>query len=133
MVVQEPREEVRGRVINVSSQFGFTSSTGEGRLRGHQGRRRSPDAPAGDRLPARGIVVNAVAPGRIVTGTHPGELAYLNDGVVDTETASPSAARPLSGLGRPEDVAGAALFLASDDCSFISGQTLHVDGGWTAY
>ncbi|MGD0808902.1 MAG: SDR family oxidoreductase, partial [Acidimicrobiales bacterium] len=32
-----------------------------------------------------------------------------------------------------EDVAGAALFLASDDCSFMSGQSLHVDGGWTAY
>ena len=42
-----------------------------------------------------------------------------------------SPARPSRGSAAPEDVAGAALFLASDDCTFVSGHVLMVDGGWT--
>ncbi|RYI99219.1 MAG: SDR family oxidoreductase, partial [Acetobacteraceae bacterium] len=75
---------------------------------------------------AQGIVCNAVAPGKILTGktgraVDPAMLAY-------------SAARtPWPRLGRPEDVAGAALFLASDDAMFVTGENLMVDGGWMAF
>lgn len=133
MVTQEPNLEVRGRVINVSSQWGFTAPPGRvayGVTKAgvaHLTRQLAID------YAADGIVVNALAPGRIMTGTHPGEVDYIERGIVDDDTAFSIMRTPYPRLGRPEDVAGAALFLASDDCSFISGQCLHVDGGWTVY
>jgi NAD(P)-dependent dehydrogenase (short-subunit alcohol dehydrogenase family) len=57
----------------------------------------------------------------------------MEHGTIDEDTALSISRTPFPRLGRPEDVAGATLFLASDDCSFMSGQSLHVDGGWTAY
>ena len=81
----------------------------------------------------QGVIVNAVGPGRILTGTHPGEREYLADGTVDEATAFSLKRTPFPRLGRPEDVAGAILFLASDDATFVSGHLLMVDGGWTAY
>ena len=75
-----------------------------------------------------GVIVNAVAPGRIITGTHPGEV----DGT-DPEIPYSEARTPFSRLGKAEDTAGAALYLASDDCTYVSGVNLLVDGGWMAY
>ena len=74
----------------------------------------------------RGIIVNAVAPGKILTRP-------LDE--PDTpETLDYSHARtPFGRLGRPEDVAAATVFLASDECSYVSGINLLVDGGWMAY
>jgi NAD(P)-dependent dehydrogenase (short-subunit alcohol dehydrogenase family) len=80
-----------------------------------------------------GIIINAVAPGRIITGTHAGEREYLETGAVDDAIAFSLSRTPFPRLGRPDDVAGAVLFLASDDCNFISGHNLLVDGGWMAY
>jgi NAD(P)-dependent dehydrogenase (short-subunit alcohol dehydrogenase family) len=77
-----------------------------------------------DYAPA-GIICNAVAPGKILTGKSgravaPEMLAYSH------------ARTPLPRLGQPNDVASAALFLASDEASFITGENLLVDGGWMA-
>jgi glucose 1-dehydrogenase len=133
MLTQEPRLEVRGRIVNVSSQWGFTAPPGRvayGVTKAaiaHLTRQLAVD------YAVHGVIVNTLAPGRIITGTHPGEVDYLESGVVDDDTAFSLSRTPYPRLGRPEDVAGAALFLASDDCSFISGQTIHVDGGWTIY
>jgi NAD(P)-dependent dehydrogenase (short-subunit alcohol dehydrogenase family) len=73
----------------------------------------------------RGILVNAVAPGKILTGSpeqqNPETLAYARSRT------------PFPRLGRPEDVAGAALFLACEDSGYVSGVNLLVDGGWMAY
>lgn len=130
---QEPIDEVRGRIVNLSSQLGFTAPPGAVTYAvakagvAHLTRQLAVDF-AGD-----GIIVNAVAPGRIMTGTHPGEREYLADGFVDEATAFSLKRTPFPRLGRPEDVAGAILFLASDDCTFVSGHVLMVDGGWTAY
>lgn len=73
-----------------------------------------------------GITVNAVAPGAIDT---PMLRAGLNDRVL----AEILAATPLGRLGRPEDVSGVAVFLASAHAAFISGSVLNVSGGWLPY
>lgn len=69
----------------------------------------------------RGIRVNSIAPGIIETD----QLAGLDE----AGRKRYAALAALNRLGRPEDVAGAVLFLASDLSAFVSGQTLHVDGG----
>jgi NAD(P)-dependent dehydrogenase (short-subunit alcohol dehydrogenase family) len=75
---------------------------------------------------ARGVRVNCVNPGFIDTdmireATESPELRQLVEGQT-----------PMGRLGRPEEVASAALFLASDDSSFMTGAPLVIDGGWTA-
>lgn len=125
MLRQEPRGEVRGRIVNISSQHGMVRSPrafayGVGKAAVVYMTRQI----AGD-YAADGIVCNAVAPGKILTGrggaaTAPEVLAYSHSRT------------PWPRLGRPSDVANAALFLASDEASFLTGENLMVDGGWMA-
>jgi glucose 1-dehydrogenase len=72
-----------------------------------------------------GITVNAIAPGAIAT---PINADLLNN---QAQLDSLIAQIPLGRLGKPEDVAGLAAFLASDDASYITGATYFVDGGLT--
>lgn len=72
-------------------------------------------------MAARGIRVNAVTPGFIKTDM----TSVLSEKVV----AAMEASIPLARLGEPEDIAKAVLFLVSDNAAYITGQTLHVDGG----
>jgi glucose 1-dehydrogenase len=125
MLRQEPRNEVRGRIVNISSQHGMIAAPGDvpygvSKAGAAQLTRQVAVDHARDL-----IVCNAVAPGKIVTGK-PG---------ADTDPARLDYARrrtPWPRLGRPEDVASAALFLASDMASYITGINLLVDGGWMA-
>jgi 2-deoxy-D-gluconate 3-dehydrogenase len=75
---------------------------------------------------ADNIRVNAIAPGTIVTRQTEGLLA--NPDALATRLAK----IPMNRLGKPEDVAGAAVFLTSDAAAYITGQVLAVDGGWLA-
>jgi NAD(P)-dependent dehydrogenase (short-subunit alcohol dehydrogenase family) len=74
------------------------------------------------------IRVNAIAPGIVST-----ELTqqFIADGAVDA--AAFINRTPLKRMARPEEIAAAALFLASEDAAFITGHILLVDGGWSAY
>jgi len=125
MRLQEPREEVRGRVINLGSQHGIIGARGElpygvskaGAI--YLTRQIAVDY-AKDH-----IVCNCISPGKIVTGK-PG----IDD---DPERLERAAQRtPWPRLGRPQDIANAAIFLASDRATFITGSNLMVDGGWLA-
>ena len=74
-------------------------------------------------LAHRGVRVNAIGPGSIETDMM---AVILTD---EEATARVMARTPLNRMGQPEDVAGTALFLASDDSSYITGQTIYVEGG----
>lgn len=77
------------------------------------------------------IRVNAVAPGTILTPLVK-ELGSRGPGGLETYKELMSAKHPIGRLGKPEDVAYATLFLASDEATFITGAVLPVDGGYTA-
>jgi gluconate 5-dehydrogenase len=74
----------------------------------------------------RGVLVNAIGPGFLSTEMTAGlrDNPRLRDGLI--------AKTPLGRLGEPEEVVGAALYLASAASSYVTGQTIYVDGGWTA-
>jgi len=113
-----------GSVINIASAAAFLGVAGAmvyaGVKAGVLGLTRAAAAELG---PQR-VRVNAICPGSIMT-----EGVRIN---VDAATAAKRLARtPLGRLGEPHDVASAALFLASDDSSWITGESILVDGGTT--
>jgi len=125
MITQEPRQEVRGRVINLGSQHGIVcaprdtpygvSKAGAIYLTKQIAVDYAKDL----------IVCNCISPGKIVTGKpgmamDPALLEYARRRT------------PWPRFGRPEDIANAAVFLASDRATFITGSNLVVDGGWLA-
>ena len=125
MLAQEVRNEARGRIVNISSQHGMIAAPGDCSY----GVSKSAVVYLTRQIAADygkdNIVCNAVAPGKILTGK--------GGRAVEPRWIEYSHARtPLPRLGRPEDVANAALFLASDEATFITGENLMVDGGWMA-
>ena len=79
---------------------------------------------------AQGIRCNAICPGWIMTGMADAAFALADDPVV--ARADALARHPAGRFGQPEDVAAVAMWLASDESSFVTGQTFTVDGGLTA-
>lgn len=125
MLRQEPRNETRGRIVNISSQHGMiaapediaygTSKSGVVYITRQIAADYAKDQ----------IVCNAVAPGKILTGK--------TGRAVEPRWIEYSQSRtPMARLGTPEDVARAALFLASDEATYLTGVNLMVDGGWMA-
>ena len=68
------------------------------------------------------VRVNELAPGWI-------ETAFAQDGMTEDAYKAVLESTPMRRFGRPEDVAGAALYLASDEASFVTGQTIRINGG----
>jgi glucose 1-dehydrogenase len=127
MVDQEPRAEIRGRVINMASQMGFVGTPGHVAYCALKGGIVNMTRQIAVDFAKRGVLVNAIVPGKVPT--NPLELEET-----EAEPIEYSMNRtPFPRLGRPEDVAGMALYLASDECNFVSGASLPVDGGWLAY
>jgi NAD(P)-dependent dehydrogenase (short-subunit alcohol dehydrogenase family) len=125
MLTQEPRGEVRGRIVNISSQHGMIASPGDVAYGVSKSGAAYLTRQVAVDYAADLIVCNAVAPGKIIT----------SKAEADAESPRLDYARrrtPWPRLGRPQDVASAALFLASDMASFITGVNLLVDGGWMA-
>ncbi len=114
-----------GSIINMSSQVGVTPGAGAGAY---------PISKAGIIMMTRQLAlelsefkirVNALAPGIVKTEFN---SPFWKDPAVEVETA---AMVPLGRLAEPEDIAGAAVFLASDAAGYITGQVLCINGGWT--
>ena len=125
MLEQPVRGETRGRIVNISSQHEMVSSPHNFAY----GVSKSAIVYMTRQIAAdyghESIVCNAVAPGKILTGR--GGAA-----VSEAALAYSNSRTPMPRLGRPGDVANAALFLASDECTYMTGVNLMVDGGWMA-
>jgi NAD(P)-dependent dehydrogenase (short-subunit alcohol dehydrogenase family) len=127
MLGQAPRGDARGRIVNITSQHGMVGAPGHFAYAVGKGGLVQMTRQVAVEHGRDGVLCNAVAPGKIVTGA-PGDLSADEDSL-----AYVTARTPFSRLGHPEDVAGAVAFLASDDATYVSGATLLVDGGWMAY
>lgn len=125
MLEQEPLGEIRGRVINISSQHGMVGSPGHVAYSTSTGGVINLTHQLAVHYGRHGVLVNAVAPGKILTGS-PEQVN--EEAIADSHVRT-----PFFRLGQPSDVAAAAAFLASDDAVYISGTNLLVDGGWMAY
>jgi len=111
----------KGSIINMSSLSAFKGLAGQTNYAASKGGITSFTRAAAQELGRFGIRVNAVAPGLIATD-------LVKD--MDQEALAGLSQRiPLGRIGRPEDIVGAVLFLASDQSDYITGQTLLIDGG----
>lgn len=110
-----------GRIINMSSVSGVAGNAGQANYAASKAGLIGLTKAAARELASRGVTVNAIAPGFIETDM----TNVLGDKVKEAAVAQ----IPLGRFGKPEQVAAAAAFLASEEAGYITGQTLHVDGG----
>ena len=117
----------RGSIINISSGAGLGAEPGLGAYGAAKAAVINLTKTAAVENAATGVRVNCIAPGPIAT---PGILGWLE--TWPGGRAAFQAQIPARRMGEPEEIAGAALFLASDDASFVTGSVLVVDGGVAA-
>jgi 3-oxoacyl-[acyl-carrier protein] reductase len=110
-----------GRVINIASVVGLTGNKGQVNYAASKAGLIGLTKSIAKELGSRNVLANVVAPGFIETDMTAGLSAEVRTGM--------SAGVALERFGRPEDVAGAVVFLASDAAAYITGQVLVVDGG----
>ncbi|MBC8247070.1 MAG: 3-oxoacyl-[acyl-carrier-protein] reductase [Deltaproteobacteria bacterium] len=110
-----------GRIVNIASVVGAIGNAGQANYSASKAGVIGFTKSVAKELAPRGVTVNAVAPGFIETDM----TAVLPDKVKEALMKQ----IPLGHIGKPEDVAAAIIFLASDDASYITGQVIHVNGG----
>jgi 3-oxoacyl-[acyl-carrier protein] reductase len=110
-----------GRIIGIASVVGVTGNPGQGNYAAAKAGMIGMAKSLAREVASRNITVNTIAPGFIETPM----TGALNDKQKDSILGSVPAGR----LGRADEIAAAALFLASDEAAYITGETLHVNGG----
>lgn len=110
-----------GKIVNVASIVGVSGNPGQANYVASKAGIIGMTKSTAQELASRNIHVNAVAPGFISTD--------MTDALTEQQREQMLAMIPLARLGEPEDVAKVVRFLASDDASYLTGQTIHVDGG----
>ena len=111
----------RGRIVNVSSVIARMGNAGQSNYAASKAGIEGFTRALAQEVGSRGITVNAVAPGFIET--------EMTDGITEAQREQLLARVPLGRLGRSEEVAGVVVFLASDAAAYVTGETLHVNGG----
>ena len=120
-----------GKVVNIASDAGRVGSSGEGPYSACKGGIIAMTKTLARELATKGVRLNTVCPGLTETAM----LESFMQGAGDPQKLREAYTRavPIGRLGRPADIAGAVLFLASDDAEFITGQTISVSGGLTMH
>ncbi|MGQ0663209.1 MAG: 3-oxoacyl-[acyl-carrier-protein] reductase [Pseudomonadota bacterium] len=110
-----------GRIIGVTSIVGVTGNPGQANYAAAKAGMIGMSKALAAEVASRGITVNCVAPGFIATS--------MTEGLAAARTQQLLAAIPMGRLGNPAEVAAAVVFLASEEAVYVTGQTLHVNGG----
>ncbi|MFZ5929668.1 MAG: 3-oxoacyl-[acyl-carrier-protein] reductase [Pseudomonadota bacterium] len=110
-----------GRIISITSVVGVTGNPGQGNYAASKAGMIGMSKSLAQEIASRGITVNCVAPGMIKTA--------MTDALDDGQRERLLNAIPAGRLGDSADVANCVLFLASEEATYITGQTLHVNGG----
>ena len=110
-----------GRIINITSVIGVSGGAGQSNYSASKAGIIAMSKSLAQEVGSRSVTVNSIAPGFIETNM----TAELSDDRKEDILRSISVGR----LGKPDDIAGAVCFLASDKASYITGQTIHINGG----
>lgn len=120
-VTRQMMKQRSGRIINISSIVGVSGNPGQANYVAAKAGVIGLTKTTAKELSSRGITVNAVAPGFITTD--------MTDQLPEEVKTEMLKQIPLARFGEPKDIANVVTFLASDDSKYMTGQTLHVDGG----
>lgn len=110
-----------GRIISITSVVGTTGNPGQANYAASKGGITAMSKALAQELASRGITVNCVAPGFIASP--------MTDALPDAQKEALNARIPAGHMGAGADVAAAVVYLASREASYVTGQTLHVNGG----
>lgn len=110
-----------GRIVNITSVVGVTGNPGQSNYVASKAGIIGLSKSLAQELASRNVTVNCVAPGFIATP--------MTDGLNEKQKEMILAKVPAGRLGSPEDIAASCLYLASDEAAYVTGQTIHVNGG----
>lgn len=120
--VMRPMMKARwGRIVNISSIVGTTGNPGQANYAASKAGMIGMTKSIAYEVASRGITANAVAPGFIATA--------MTDKLTDDQKAKINGQIPAARMGAPEEIAAAVLYLASNEAGYVTGSTLHVNGG----
>ncbi|HEX3885243.1 MAG TPA: 3-oxoacyl-[acyl-carrier-protein] reductase [Stellaceae bacterium] len=111
----------QGRIVSITSVVGVTGNPGQANYAASKAAMIGMSKSVAAEVATRGITVNCVAPGFIATA--------MTEKLSPEQQAKITAAIPAARMGTPDEIAAAVLFLASPEASYITGQTIHVNGG----
>lgn len=110
-----------GRIISITSVVGATGNPGQANYAASKGGLTAMSKALAQELASRGITVNCVAPGFI--------RSAMTDGLPDAQKDALNARIPAGHMGEGADIGAAVVYLASNEAAYVTGQTLHVNGG----
>ena len=110
-----------GRIINISSVVGTTGNPGQCNYVASKAGMSGWTKAMGQEVASRGITVNCVAPGFIATA--------MTDALDDGQKEKINSTIPMGRMGSPNEIASAVAYLASDEAAYVTGATIHVNGG----
>ena len=110
-----------GRIIQISSVVGYTGNAGQANYAASKAALQGFTKSLALEVASRGVTANLIAPGFIETA--------MTDGLNEAQVAKALERVPMASMGKPQDIAAAAVFLASAEAGYMTGASLHINGG----